>query len=218
MLAAAGQDVDGLPEIPVADPNSIPLDEVDLPDPNAHGLIVHRGAQALDLARSRHKNFSRLNDHDCARARRTVLHACGLLLTHAGAVHYTQGPERWDGIHRGLHAAHGQYPLHGDCSSTSAWILWCALHGGPGGFRITDLVNRERWIAGYTGTMLLHGRRIGRPGAVGDQVIYGRPGTTGAHVATYLGGGFVFSHGSEGGPYKLPWNYRSDILRIKRYI
>jgi hypothetical protein len=38
------------------------------------------------------------------------------------------------------------------------------------------------------------------------------------HVATYIGGGLVFSHGGEGGPFKLGIDYRPDRCAIRRNI
>lgn len=209
----------GLPDIPETDPSQIQPDQGQSQDSKVNVSAVRsRLGVVADLAARRHKNFSKLSDAQCKRARNEVLHACKLMLQHPANIHYTQGPDRWEGINKQDHAAHGQYPKHGDCSSTATWILWCALYGGPGGYHLNDLVNRQNWQAGYTGTMLQHGRHIkSAPNLkVGDLVIYG-PGT-GEHVAVYIGGGYVFSHGSEGGPYKLRWNYRSDVNRFKRYI
>ena len=47
--------------------------------------------------------------------------------------------------------------------------------------------------------------------------IYGY-GFPGEHVAVCLGGGMVFSHGSEAGPFKLRLHYRPDLYQIRRYI
>jgi hypothetical protein len=72
--------------------------------------------------------------------------------------------------------------------------------------------------------MLNHGKRVVHLSNVirGDCVLYGRPGSTGAHTAIIVGRlkgtPMVVSHGSEAGPFYLPYNYRSDIMSIRRYI
>jgi hypothetical protein len=174
-----------------------------------------------------HNTASGLGPHDQQRARQMVVQACALLLAHPADVHYTmdrpaelaaQGgkPRRWDGINLGLRAWRGEYPHYGDCSSTFTWLVWQGL----GHFGLADHVNGERWRGGYTGTLLDHGRPVHDVGKVkiGDALIYGPRGSDGEHVALGLGGGWVLSHGSEGGPYRLRWNYRGDLMAIRRYI
>jgi hypothetical protein len=140
-------------------------------------------------------------------------------------VHYTQGPSRWSGINSRKMAYKGQYPTQADCS---AFVTWCIWNGILLPYYCKDTVNGSDWKAGYTGTMLGHGRRKQfRDVRKGDAIIYGQPGSTGAHTALVVGwskrisqGGIpmVISHGSEGGPYYLPYNYRSDIMQFRRYI
>jgi len=79
----------------------------------------------------------------------------------------------------------------GDCSSYATWIYWVAI-GGP------DVVNGEHWQGGYTGTMLDHGKSVPCPGQEGDLIIYGAKGSTGAHVAINVGGGYTIGHGLPG--------------------
>jgi cell wall-associated NlpC family hydrolase len=122
---------------------------------------------------------------------------------------------RWEGIARNLKAWRGQYPSYADCSSIATWWLWQGLdHYG-----VRDVVNGTGWQSGYTGTMLGHGREVVDSGnwLRGDLFIYGS-GFPGQHVTMYLGSGFVASHGSEPGPFKLRWNYRSDLMQVRRYI
>jgi hypothetical protein len=87
---------------------------------------------------------------------------------------------------------------------------------------VGDVVTGAHWRAGFTGTMLQHGAAVSAVSALaGDAVIYGRRGTSGAHTAIVLRSGstpMVVSHGSEAGPPFLPYNYRSDIMQIRRYI
>lgn len=160
---------------------------------------------------------SGLSDARRAQARRTILRGVDLLLRNPDAVHYTQGPLRWEGINRGLHIQTGQHPTHGDCSSTHTWLLWCALTGVQP--KIDDLVNGQHWKAGYTGTIIGRGKRVQHVSnaKVGDAVLYG-PLPFCEHVATYIGGGLVFSHGGEAGPFKLGVDYRLDRTAIRRHI
>jgi len=90
-------------------------------------------------------------------------------------------------------------------------------------FGLGDVVNGAGWTAGYTGTMLEHGLAVRYPSNVlpGDCVIYGNgpPGVHCAVVAGMVNGTpVVISHGSEPGPFYLAYNYRPDILQIRRYI
>lgn len=136
--------------------------------------------------------------------------AAKLGLRHASQLHYTEGPLRWEGIQHKLAASQGRFPSEADCSSFYSWCLWQLLGHGP------DVVNGADWLGGFTGTLLAHGRRVSSP-IEGCAVIYGRPGSTGAHVAYGMGDGTVISNGSEGGPYRLPYNYRRDIMEFRAY-
>jgi cell wall-associated NlpC family hydrolase len=133
------------------------------------------------------------------------------------------GASRWQGIQRTDYSGQGQYPNYADCSAFATWVLWNALKVR---FGVKDIVNGADWLAGYTGTLLTHGVLVakGRAGkldlsklVVGDLIIYGH-GWPGTHVAIYVGGGMVVSHGSEGGPYYVRYDYRSDIMEARRYI
>jgi hypothetical protein len=147
------------------------------------------------------------------KARDLAVEAAVLALHHAGAVHYTMGPRRWEGIARDLKAFQGEYPHFADCSAFFTWCLWNGLDH----FDVRDCVNGERWRGGYTGTLLTHGERV-RGGIVrADAAIYGTR-FPGEHVALCIGGGLVISHGSEAGPFKLPIHYRGDLLAVRRYI
>lgn len=155
-----------------------------------------------------------------AEMRRIVAHGCEIMLDHKGAVHYSMEGDRWEGIDKRLLISKGQFPKHSDCSSSSTWLHWNAAVAhfptNPG----RDVLNGLRWTAGFTGTLLQHGKVVEHEDniLVGDLALYGIPGTTGKHVAVCLGGGLVFSHGSEGGPYKLDLHYRSDLMVVRRYI
>ena len=165
-----------------------------------------------------------LNAKQKQTARNIARRAALLGQHHAPAIHYTQSPTRWQGISDTRFSEKGEFPNYADCSAFVTWCLWNALFVK---FKQADVVNGQNWKAGYTGTMLNHGSVVRNKSDVrwGDAVIYGRPGTTGEHTAIIVRVGTprgsdlrVISHGSEGGPYWLPYNYRSDIMCIRRYI
>jgi cell wall-associated NlpC family hydrolase len=162
-------------------------------------------------------SVSGLSDRHRQEARSRAVAAAILGLAHAPAIHYTQSARRWEGIADTRYAARGEYPNYADCSAFVTWCLWNGLYVP---FKVRDTVNGENWKAGYTGTMLGHGKPVQHPENMirGDAVIYGAHGSTGRHTALYIGGGLVISHGSEGGPYKLRWDYRSDVQSVRRYI
>lgn len=158
------------------------------------------------------------------RARRIAVRAALLGLHNAAAIHYTQGSARWQGIKDTRFSQRRQFPNYADCSAFATWCLWNGLYVP---YHKPDVVNGADWKAGYTGTMLSHGRSIRYTKNIrwGDCVLYGAPGSSGRHVAIIVKVGkprgsslMVVSHGSEGGPYYLPYNYRRDIQSIRRYI
>lgn len=147
-------------------------------------------------------------------ARRIVLDGVNLLWNNRGQLQYTQGPDRWQGINLDLRVDRHRYPTQSDCSSSSTWILWNALHVKYG---LGDIVNGANWKAGYTGTILTHGKTVSDWKNIlpGDLLVYGAG--TGEHVVVCTGGGYAFSHGGPGA-YKLPLNYRGGPYRIRRVI
>lgn len=161
---------------------------------------------------------SGLSDAHAAHARAVILKDAKIMVARKGIIHYSQGTNRWEGItHRCTHM-HGTFPRHCDCSSTATWMLWDAI-ARPYGVR--DLVNHANWHAGYTGTMQHGGKAVKHKSnlKIGDCIFYGdQGGGVSEHVAIYVGGGRVFSHGSEGGPYFLPVDYRRDRRIMRRYI
>jgi cell wall-associated NlpC family hydrolase len=193
-------------DIPLDDPATIPADEGDIgeaPEPGVFEVVSDAEAVVAALTGAQRAN-----------ERSAAIQAAVVALRHAPAVHYTQGPRRWDGINRGLLGARGQFPSYADCSSFVTWCLWngMRLHHRP------DTVNGQAWHAGYTGTQIAHGTRVTSERAIlpGDLAFYGsgRP----SHVAICIGGGLVISHGSEPGPFKLKLHYRRDFLQVRRYI
>lgn len=150
------------------------------------------------------------------RARDLAVRAAYLGLRNKDALHYTQGPQRWEGIAKNLKAWRGEFPRNGDCSAFATWCLWNGLdHYG-----VRDTVNGHNWRAGYTGTMVNHGKRVVHEANIlrGDLALYGDPYGRSGHVAICVGGGRVISFGSEAGPYLLALHYRSDLRQIRRYI
>lgn len=154
-------------------------------------------------------------------ARDRATGAALLLLKHANDVHYTQGDERWEGIADRLNARHGEYPAHGDCSSTVTWTV--GYNGLHIPFGVRDVLNGEKWEAGWTGTLAEHGRRVQHMNRVisADLGFYG-DGPDYEHVVQVVGRHegkpVVFSHGSEAGPFLLPYDYRPDFSHFRRYI
>lgn len=165
-------------------------------------------------------SVSRLNQRQGHVARVLTTQAALLGYHHASEIHYTQGSERWSGINKHLIAAKGQFPREADCSAFVTWCLWNSLRLR---FGLQDIVNGSNWDAGYTGTLAQHGREVHHVHNVihGDVVLYG-PAPTYEHTAIVVGHRNkipqVVSHGSELGPYLLPYNYRSDANMIRRYI
>lgn len=149
-------------------------------------------------------------------ARQTILRGVSLLMRDPASVHYTQGPQRWQGIDKHLTINADQCITQGDCSSTATWLLWNALFVSYG---VRDVVNDEAWRAGYTGTIAQNGKRVVHDYSikVGDLILYGR-GPTYEHVTVAIGGGRCFSHGGEAGPFLLPIDYRADRAQVRRFI
>jgi cell wall-associated NlpC family hydrolase len=184
-------------------------------------LVLMRRAHARYGARRRAEAAARsgsgpsgLSARRRSHARKRAVQAAFLALRHRSVVHYTQGSSRWQGIRNRLRSKVGQYPHYADCSSLATWCLWNALHET---YEVRDIVNGAGWNAGFTGTLLNNGVRVTGKMLPGDLVIYGS-GFPGHHVAIYVGGGMVISHGSESGPLYLRWNYRGDVMAVRRYI
>ena len=153
-------------------------------------------------------------------ARDRTVQAAMLGYHHRDEIHYTQGDGRWNGIDNHRIAKQGEFPHQADCSAYVTWCLWNGLHVP---FKLKDHVNGLDWKAGWTGTLCEHGKRVSHINDVrrGDVVLYGS-GAPFHHTAIIVdrkdGKPIVVSHGSEGGPYLLPYNYRSDVGQIRRYI
>jgi hypothetical protein len=148
-------------------------------------------------------------------ARKRLKRAALLVARRRGVIHYTQSSRRWDFIRLRRRPSRGSIAYYADCSSLATALIWDACRVRERGLR--DFVNGAGWRAGYTGTMVRHGARIGRPRLVGDCVFYGGSRSVPGHVALYIGNGLVVSHGSEAGPLIIRWNYR-PVVGVRRYI
>jgi cell wall-associated NlpC family hydrolase len=151
---------------------------------------------------------------------RVAAHARAVALqgvAQAAKIHYTQNAVlRWDGINH--HHTGRNQPDYADCSAYATWVEWWSriyIRGRAG----LDVMNDQDWRSGWTGTLLQHGKRhragmtYWYPGRT--LVFYGKP--TVEHVAIYVGGGKVVSHGNEAGPLLLPVGYRSDMNQARAY-
>lgn len=173
-----------------------------------------RSTEQLRRARARMRKMLEAREERAEHAERrdgieAATDAMQLLLAHAPAVHYTQGPLRWQGIRERRRVSAGSYPNFADCSSAYTWALWQALGGG------SDVVNGAGWTAGFTGTLLTHGRRVSEP-VEGAAIIYG-DGWPGKHVAYAIGHGKAISHGSEAAPFLVDVHYRPDVMEFRVY-
>jgi hypothetical protein len=166
-------------------------------------------------------SYSGLNKQQRIRCRDRVVQAALLAYNRKGNCHYTRGGRRWDGIANHRNARRGQYPYYTDCS---AFVTWCLWNGLKLSFNKDDIVNKCAWKAGFTGTLIKNGKRVTKIGSVqrGDVMIYGQRGTNGSHAAIVVkvvkGVPYVISMGSESGPHYVRYNYRRDLMQIRRYI
>lgn len=158
-------------------------------------------------------SVSGLSPQHAVKARDLTMQAAILGVVHSPQIHYTQGARRWDGIRLRKRAWRGEYPTYADCSAFVTWCLWCGLTH----FHAHDHVNGQNWGGGYTGTLMEHGKQVHSNFQRGDLVLYGH-GFPDEHVAIYVGGGMVISHGSEIGPIKCSMRYRPDVQMVRRFI
>lgn len=136
----------------------------------------------------------------------TVRH-CKYRRDHRGQIHYTQSAMRMEGVRRRMRPVPPQLSTHEDCSSECTYEDWLVGWPDPNGLGYNG--------AGYTGTMIRHGKLVANP-QIGDKVFYGAGRWSISHVAEYVGGGMVHSHGREAGPEPHPINYR-PVRQIRRY-
>lgn len=164
---------------------------------------------------------SGLNDRQARYARSLLVKSAELMANHKSNIDYSQGSNRMEALRRHKTVTKNQYPATADCSSTVYWMLWDALKRPYG---VRDVVCRCDWDPNgviYTGTQYKNGKAVvhDKNLKIGDLIFYGdQGGGIPEHVAMYIGGGKVFSHGSMGGPYILGLDYRSDRRMSRRYI
>lgn len=166
---------------------------------------------------------SGLSDEHAAHVRDLILKQAAYGVKHKDEIDYSQGGNRQVGVRSKLTITKSQFPHTCDCSSTVWWMLFDAMHRPYG---IRDLVCHVGWNPDgtvYTGTMYRNGKRVVHDSnlKIGDLIFYGdQGGGIPEHVAIYIGGGYVFSHGSMGGPYILKLDYRDDRRRdcMRRFI
>lgn len=124
---------------------------------------------------------------------------------HEPSIHYTQSSLRMYGVRNRIRPP--AIPRYEDCSSFATWCYWLAGAADPNGLGYNG--------QGYTGTLAAHGTRTTSP-RPGDLVFYGG-GFPYTHVAIYIGGGKVVSHGSEHGPIVTDMHYR-PVSTIRSYL
>ncbi|MEO6501135.1 MAG: hypothetical protein ABIQ09_04410 [Jatrophihabitantaceae bacterium] len=107
-------EVEGLPDLPVIDPAQAPPDEGDA---GATGELLD------DTGTPRDPGALALTPQQRAAAQNIVLRGARLMLALPAAVHYTQGPSRWQGIANRLLVREGRFPSYSDCSSAATWLL-----------------------------------------------------------------------------------------------
>ena len=123
---------------------------------------------------------------------------------------YSQGADRWQGIADHIKAP--SMPHIADCSSFFIWLRYALDLPDPTGQGYSGLEE-------YTGTLQDHGTRVVSP-APNDAVLYAPHGSSqSSHVAIYVGGGMVVSHGIPGPPqYVATANMGGlAILEYRRY-
>lgn len=157
-----------------------------------------------------------LSQKERERAREIAVYAAMMGYHHREHMLYTELGARWSGIEDRRLGYKGEYPRAADCSSFVTWAEWNAFEH----FHIKgDHVNGERWLEGFTGTMVEHGV----PVHVGhllpaDAVFYGGTPQLPKHTAIFVGKGRVVSHGHPGGPLLLPTQLGLPIVGARRYI
>lgn len=169
------------------------------------------------------KRVSGLSDDHAAHARNIITRQASVMVRHKTEIRYSQGANRQVGVRQRMSILDGHFPKTCDCSSTSWWQLWDAIHRN---YHVNDIVCRTgpHWDPNglvYTGSMYQHGKAVihDKNLKIGDLIFYGdQGGGIPEHVAVYVGGGKVFSHGSDGGPYILDLDYRNDRRMSRRFI
>jgi hypothetical protein len=166
--------------------------------------------------------ISRLTDKQAAHARELLVRSAKNMVKHKTKVVYSQAYNRQEAMRKRKTITRGEYPATADCSSTVWWMLWDAMGRN---YKVKDIVCKtDGWNPNqtvYTGSMFRNGKAVvhDKNLKVGDLIFYGtQSGGIPSHVCMYIGGGLVFSHGSNAGPYICKLDYRSDRRMSRRYI
>jgi len=144
--------------------------------------------------------------------RQGVVNAAWALYNERSHEVYTEDGRRWSGINSNVRPP--KAPAYSDCSSAATWCYWTVCGGG------TDFVNGEGWKAGYTGSMIGHGRVVAASKMQpGDLCFYGHSYSNIAHVAIYVGSGKVVSHGHDPvGVYPYTTAFNGPLQQIRSYF
>lgn len=111
-----------------------------------------------------------LTNDQVTETRRCVMRAANLGVTLHREMTYSEAANRWSGITERRRSILDQVPPSCDCSAFATWCYWDATRW----LGLPDVVNGQAWAAGYTGTMIQHGRGIELASAqAGDLVFYG---------------------------------------------
>lgn len=113
--------------------------------------------------------------------------------------------DRFQGVRS--HTKAPNTPSEGDCSSTAIDISYAVGAPDPNGTGYN--------CTGYTGSLIARGTRVSAP-EPDDLVFYTADGHSACHVAIYVGGGQVVSHGVPGGPQLLD-THNMDGLAVLEY-
>lgn len=131
---------------------------------------------------------------DLVEIRRVMLRAGYKGVTLHNTFTYTEGPLRWSGITTNAHDFTMTHGFDCDCSAFDTWLGKDATEW----LKLRDFINGANWLAGYTGTMVLHGERVDEPQPT-DFCFYGEISVP-YHVAMSVGSGRVISMGRPGAP------------------
>jgi hypothetical protein len=180
----------------------------------------NRKAEVRSRARATRKADGTFAPSGSVAARRArAAQAAKFALSHSGR-RYSMGGDRWNPIASKANPQTGAMWTVADCSAFATWVLWHALDRGA----LADIVNGQGWRAGYTGTMVEHGRDVTNGHyQPGDCAIYGTSRSNTKHVVICHQAGTAStarwaSHGSAGGPYNVGLHYRGDLVVVKRYL
>lgn len=144
-----------------------------------------------------------------------LMTAAMVLYNRRGIVHYTQGPSRMMIVRHHMKLAElSTTPwLYEDCSSSVTGLRY--VSGLPDANGV--IAGRQYSGYGFTGTLASHGTRVLMANAPKGALFFYGSYWPYHHVTMAVGGGLVFSHGSEVGPLLVRFNYRHDVNHARVY-